>query len=114
MSTPNDMSIALGLAAIGRRVLCVRSADERQGDLPKAILDELTDRGGEGFGPIRRHSNTLENEHSGGRVTFARPLNVKRREIEGLQFHHIVGDGWLVDEDDRQFALSRCQLEARS
>ena len=112
MSHPTDIALALGLAAIGRDVLAVRPAREKPIELARAVLDELTDRGGEGFGAFNRHARRMDNEHSGGRVTFVSTDQVKRRELDGFEFHHVFGLQHLTDGQE-EYVKSRVRKEVR-
>lgn len=101
MNQPTVIALALGLAAIGRDVLVVRSSREKSIELARAVLDELTDRGGDGFGAFDRHGRRMDNEHSGGRVTFVNTDQVKRHGLDGFEFHHAFGfDNLSLDETD--------------
>lgn len=113
MSQPTDIALALGLAAIGRDVLVVRPDVEKPVELARAVLDELTDHGGEGFGPYNRHAKRMLNEHSGGRVFFVNREQVRRRELDGFEFHHAFGLQHLTDVQE-QYARSRVRKEVLS
>lgn len=112
MSQPTELALALGLAAIGRDVLVVRPDVEKPIELARAVIDELTDRGGEGFGLYKWHMKRLDNEHSGGRVTFVNVDQVKRHELDGFEFHHAFGLQRLPDVQ-ADYAKSRVRKEVK-
>lgn len=111
MSAPTEIAVALGLAALGRRVLCIRDPAEKPIKLARAVLDELTDAGGDGFSAFRSNRLTIENDHTGGIVMFMYANRVQP-ELGGLEFHHIVGERQL-SSNDLAFAMSRIRLSVQ-
>ena len=111
MSEPSKIAVAIGLAALGRRVICARPWDEPTRDTEAAVLEAI------GFNAAfshrreamafsyRREVMVIAHEPTGGCVVMINAGTWER--ARGGEFHHMIGGVWLRPD---QRAILKAQL----
>lgn len=86
MSEPTRIAVAIGLAALGRQVLCARPWDEPTREIEAAIMEAI------GFNAAfsyRREGAIVAHEPTDGSVVFIN-AGLWERAL-GREYHHMIG-----------------------
>lgn len=96
MTAPSTMAVALGLCAIGRKVLLAHNALGPDA-LRQSVLDEIENYLCAG---VRFNAAKLRvSSEAGGVVVFVTDAESSIERAHGYEFHHFLGESWLTDEN---------------
>ena len=106
-SLPSQFAIALGLAALGRKIILVRENNETTEKRRAAMFAELMDRGYEWL-QYDRTRDVVRCDNNEGCVMFVSPSEPLER-FGGLEVHHVLGISKLPAHK-AQVLMSRARL----
>lgn len=104
MTEPSRLAVAIGLAALGRQVLCARPWDEPTHVQREDIIREIGSAYGLVFYP---ETMRIQHEPSRGMVVIVNAGTWER--AFGREYHHLIGRVHLRN-DQRDYLQALCRL----